>query len=278
VIWERHTRSPMLDVKVFANARFTAASMALTLTSFALAGTMFFLTQYLQLVLGYTPLQAGLCFIPLVLGLLVMASLSPVIARRTGVRATISGGLGIVVVSIALFAPLNADSSYVLVALILALLGAGLGLTMVTATNMIMGTLPLGKAGVGSAVNDTAQEVGGALGVAILGSVLAASYHAAINSAPAIQALPNTLKALVQDSIGSASVIASHLGGAARHSIVTAANTAFIDGMNHTALVAAGVSLCGLLVALFFLPAKTRDLTEPDSLTTMERQEEETTV
>ncbi len=277
VVWELRVRSPMLDVKVFANARFTAASMALTLTSFALAGTMFFLTQYLQLALGYTPLQAGLCFIPLVLGLLVMASLSPVVARRTGVRATISTGLVIVATSIALFALLNASSSYVPVAMILALLGAGLGLTMVTATNTIMGTLPLGKAGVGSAVNDTAQEVGAALGVAILGSVLAASYHAAIDATPAIQALPTTLKALVHDSIGSASVTASHLGGASGHVIATAANNAFVQGMSHTALVATGVSLCGLLVALFFLPSKRRDLTEADSLTTMERQKEETT-
>ena len=277
-IWELRARSPMLDVKVFANARFTAASMALTLTSFAMAGTMFLLTQYLQLALGYTPLQAGLCFIPLVLGLLVMAALSPVVARHTGVRATVSGGLGIVAVSIALFALLNAHSSYVPVALILALLGAGLGLTMVTATNTIMGTLPLGKAGVGSAVNDTAQEIGGALGVAILGSVLAASYHAAINAAPALQVLPATLRTLVQDSIGSASVIAAHLGGAAGHMIATAANNAFIESMGHTTLVAAGVSLCGLLVALFFLPSKRRDLTEADSLTTMGRQKEETTV
>ncbi|HKV58077.1 MAG TPA: DHA2 family efflux MFS transporter permease subunit [Ktedonobacteraceae bacterium] len=278
--WELHARSPMLDVKVFANAHFTAASMALTLTSFALAGTMFFLTQYLQLVLNYTPLQAGLCFIPLVLGLLVTASLSPLIARLTGVRATISSGLAIVAASIALFSFLNASSSYVLVGIILALLGAGLGLTMVTATNTIMGTLPLGKAGVGSAVNDTAQEVGGALGVAVLGSVLAASYHAAIDHAPVMQTLPAALKTLVHDSIGSASVLASHTDGSIGHLIATSANAAFIDSMSHTVLVAAGVSLCGMLVALFFLPSRAKDaqnLTESASLTTMERQKEETT-
>jgi EmrB/QacA subfamily drug resistance transporter len=290
VTWELRVRSPMLDVKVFANAHFTAASMALTLTSFALAGTLFFLTQYLQLVLGYSPLQAGICFIPLVLGLLVTASLSPTVARLAGVRATISSGLGIVAASIALFSLLNASSSYALVAIMLALLGAGLGLTMVTATNTIMGTLPLGKAGVGSAVNDTAQEVGGALGVAILGSILAASYHAAIDGAQAVRVLPATVKALVHDSIGSASVVASRVGGALGHMIAATANAAFIDSMSHTVLVAAGVSLCGLLVALFFLPSKakdaqqqltrqtSRDLTEPDSLTTMEGQKEETAI
>lgn len=288
VIWELRARSPMLDVKVFANAHFTAASMALTLTSFALAGTLFFLTQYLQLVLGYTPLQAGICFIPLVFGLLVTASLSPIMARRTGVKTTISTGLGIVAASIALFSLLNASSSYVVVAMMLALLGAGLGLTMVTATNTIMGTLPLGKAGVVSAVNDTAQEIGGALGVAILGSVLAASYHAAIHHATAIQALPAPLKALVDDSIGSASVMASHVGGTIGRVIATSANSAFIDSMSHTVLVAAGVSLCGLLVALFFLPSKaqdaqrqqtaSQDLTEPGSLTTMEIHKEETAI
>ncbi len=278
VVWELRAHAPMLDVKVFGNAHFTAASMALTLTSFALAGTLFFLTQYMQLVLGYTPLQAGVCFIPLVFGLLATASLGPTVARLAGVRTTITSGLGIVAASIALFSLLNASSSYVMVALMLALLGAGLGLTMVTATNTIMGTLPLGKAGVGSAVNDTAQEVGGALGVAILGSVLAASYHAAIHHAPAIQALPAPLKALVYDSIGSASVIASHVGGTIGRVIATTANSAFIDSMSHTVLVAAGVSLCGLLVALFFLPSKAQDLTEPESLTTMEMHKEETAI
>ncbi len=290
VVWELRSRSPMLDVKIFANAHFTAASMALTLTSFALAGTLFFLTQYLQLVLGYTPLQAGLCFIPLVFGLLITAGLSPFIARLVGVRIVISSGLAIVAASIALFSLLNASSSYELPAIMLALLGAGLGLTMVTATNTIMGTLPLGKAGVGSAVNDTAQEVGGALGVAVLGSVLAASYHAAIDHAPAVQALPETLKTLVHDSIGSASVLASHAGGAVGHLIATTANAAFIDSMSHTVLVAAGVSLCGMLVALFFLPSKrehsdrkghartAQDLTEPDILTTMEEQKEKTVI
>ena len=284
VTWELRSRSPMLDMSVFANPHFSAASAALTLTSFALAGTLFFLTQYLQLVLGYTPFEAGARLIPLVLGLIVAASVSPRIAQVLGVRIIIAGGLVVVAGGIALFSLLNASSGYGQVAFMLVLLGIGLGLTMVPATNAIMGALPLGKAGVGSAVNDTSQEVGNALGVAVLGSVLAASYHATIDSAPTLATLPASLKALVHDSIGSASVVASHVGGPVGHAIVSAANTAFVDSMSHTVLVAAGITLCGALVALFFLPSKAKDtqeapggtqaeptsLTEPECLTTME--------
>jgi hypothetical protein len=148
---------------------------------------------------------------------------------------------------------------------------------MVPATNAIMGALPLGKASVGSAVNDTSQEIGNALGVAILGSVLAASYHAAIDHAQILTALPGSITALVHDSIGSASDIASHIGGSLGQNITSSANIAFIHGMSQMVLVAAGVSLCGALIALIFLPSKTKDtrLTEQEPATTMEQQKEE---
>lgn len=281
VIWELHAHAPMLDVSVFANPHFTAASVALTLTSFALAGTLFFLTQYLQLVLGYTPLEAGIRFIPLVLGLICAASLSPGIASRMGARITIAGGLVIVAGGIALFSLLGVNSSYGQIAIMLSVLGIGLGMTMVPATNTIMGALPLSKAGVGSAVNDTSQEVGNALGVAILGSVLAGSYHSTIDSAVALQGLPAQLRAVVHDSVGSAVVAASHVGGSLGHLISSTATNAFIDGMSYTVLVSAGIALCGALVALFFLPSKAKDaqaeqlrLTEDEQPATMEKQEE----
>ncbi|HEV2583676.1 MAG TPA: MFS transporter, partial [Ktedonobacteraceae bacterium] len=245
-------------------------------TSFGLAGTMFFLTQYLQLVLGYTPLEAGLRFIPLVLGLIAAAGLSPQISPKVGVKVIISGGLVIVASGIALFALLNASSNYGQVVIALVVLGIGLGMAMVPATNAIMGAVPPGKVGVGSAVNDTSQEIGNALGVAILGSILAASYHSAINLA--VLPVPDAVKALAQDSIGGASVAAAHIGGPVGKAITSAANSAFIAGMNHTALLAAGISLCGALVALIFLPSKRQDaaalhLTEESSLTTMKEEE-----
>ncbi len=278
VVWEMRSRSPMLDLSVFSNPRFSAASFALTLTSFGLAGTMFFLTQYLQLVLGYTPLEAGLGFIPLVLGLIVSAGLSPQISRKVGARVIISSGLVIVACGIALFAFLNVSSGYSQVVVALVVLGSGLGTAMVPATSAIMDAVPPGKAGVGSAVNDTSQEIGNALGVAILGSILAASYRSAIDHATLPATLPGTVMALVHDSIGGASVAAAHIGGLPGKAIANVANSAFIVGMSHTALLAAGISLCGALVALFFLPSKRQDaqahnLTEPGKLTTMKEEE-----
>ena len=279
IVWELRCATPMLDMKLFRNPRFSAASMALTLTSFAMVGTLFFLTQYLQLVLGYTPLQAGLCFIPLVAGLIVSASLSPFVSRKLGTRTTVTLGLAMTAIAIACFALLNTSSSYLVIGAVLILLGKGIGLAMVPATNAIMSTLPLGRAGVGSAVNDTAQEVGNALGVAVLGSVLAAGYHAAIDHQAGISALPAALRAIVHDSIGGAMVVASQVPDPLRHLITNAAQNAFIDGLHPTALIATVVSLGGVFIALIFLPSRSKeaaqaDLTKAASTSTMEQKEE----
>ena len=195
----------------------------------------------------------------------------------------VSTGLALVACGIALFAFLNAGSGSGQVALTLIVLSTGMGMAMVPATNAIMGALPLGKAGVGSAVNDTSQEIGNALGVAVLGSVLAAGYRAAIDRSGILASLPASIKTLVHDSIGDATVIASHLGGAPGQAIANAARSAFISGMISTVLIAAGISLCGALVALIFLPSKRQaaragDLTEPAGPTTMKDEKEETLV
>lgn len=141
-----------------------------------------------------------------------------------------------------------------------------------------MSSLPLTKAGVGSAVNDTTQEVGSALGVAVLGSVLSSVYHATVDHSTSLQILPPQVKAEVRDSIGKAAVIASYLGGSPGHVIISAANAAFIDAMHSTVLVGAGVSLCGALVALLFLPSRPDDeqanLTEESDVATIDVQKE----
>jgi len=143
----------------------------------------------------------------------------------------------------------------------------------------------LGKAGVGSAVNDTTQEVGGALGVAVLGSILSSVYRSAIDHTASLQVLPPQLKTALRDSIGEATVISSQLGGHVGHIISSAANAAFINAMSQTVLIGAGVMMCSALITLLFLPARAKDeqassvnrvsLTEQQMAATMEQQKEE---
>lgn len=284
VIWELRNSHPMLDLSMFRNASISAAILALGLASFGMMGGFFFLTQYLQLVLGFKPMIAGMSFIPMVVGLLAASiGISPRLDNWIGSKLTVTTGLLVVAGSIALLATLTTTTSYAMVACILCLLGIGLGTTMVPATNAIMGALPLNRAGVGSAATDTAQEVGNALGVAVLGSVLANAYHTAMDASPIIQALPAALHTIARDSLGSAAALADQLGGQAGQSVLHVAQVAFVNSIGPTVLIGAAISCCGALVALIFLPRRTQKVQEPvltasASSNTMDVQEETTIV
>ena len=254
--WELRTKHPMLQMQFFENPRFSAASASITLVFFALFGTIFLNAQYLQFVLGYTPLEAGVRVMP-VATLIVAAPLSARLAERFGAKIVVAGGLAIVAAALALLSTVSAHSGFALIASSLAILGIGMGLTMTPATESIMGSLPLAKAGVGSAMNDTTRQVGGALGVAVLGSVLASSYASAM--APAVQSLPSTAASAATDSIGGAASVAGTLQGNAGAALVQASHAAFANGMGDALIVAAIVAFVGCLVSLFFLPARAKD-------------------
>jgi EmrB/QacA subfamily drug resistance transporter len=250
--WEAHTEHPMLRLTFFENPRFSAASIAITLVFFAMFGTVFLNTQYLQFVLGYTPLEAGLRVMP-VATMIVAAPLSARLTERFGTKVVVASGLTIVAVALSILATITIDTGYGRVALALAILGAGMGTAMAPATDSIMGSLPLAKAGVGSAMNDTTRQIGGALGVAILGSILASSYGAAMD--PVVSQLPGSAADVASDSIGGAAAVAAQIGEAGA-GLIRAASEAFIDGMNSAVWVAVGVALLGAIVTWAYLPAQ----------------------
>ncbi len=177
VFWESWTDQPMLDIGFFRNPRFSVASAAITLTFMSLMGVIFVLTQYLQTVLGYSPLKAGAILIPMSLVLLVLAPTSARIVERVGTKAVLGTGLLLVSTALALQTTFEVSSSTVHVIAVTMVLAAGMANVMAPATESIMGSLPRAKAGVGSAVNDTTRQMGGALGVALLGSLLASVYR-----------------------------------------------------------------------------------------------------
>ena len=260
VAWELRTASPMLDVRLFRIRRFTGASAAIALVFFALFGAIFFLTQYLQGVLDYTPLQAGVRMLPVAAGLIIGGPLSAKLAGRFGTRAVVAIGLAVVAAALFLLSGAETDSGYTLVASSLVLLGFGMGATMAPATESIMSSVPKGNAGVGSAMNDTVRLVGGTLGVAILGSLLSSSYGADME--PAVKSLPQPAADAASDSLGHASVVADQIGGGAGRALSSAAETAFTTAMSTTLTVAAATALAGALLALVVLPGQSREQAE----------------
>lgn len=262
VLWERITDHPILDISFFADPRFSAASVAVTLVFFAMFGSLFFVSQYLQFVLGYSPLKAGAALIPVAAALMVSAPTSAKLVGRFGTKWVVTVGLVLVAVALMLFTKVTVTSGYPLICAVLVIIGVGMGLAMAPATDSIMGSLPPEKAGVGSAMNDTTREIGGALGVAIMGSITSAVYASTIVANPGFAALEKVspeAAVAVKDSIGSASFVATKLPETARAVLVEASNAAFVHALDKTVIVAAVAALLGALVALLFLPARAQE-------------------
>ncbi|HZD71387.1 MAG TPA: MFS transporter [Actinomycetes bacterium] len=256
VLAELRVRHPIMDVRLFENGRFTAASISTALVFFALFGVLFFLTQYLQFVLGYGTLEVGVRLIPVAGSLMVAAPLSARLTKRLGTKAVVTAGLVLVAAGLGLLATASTASGYGLVVSSLVVVGLGMGTTMAPATDAIMGALPRARAGVGSAVATTLRQVGGVLGVAVLGSLLSSVYGARITET--LQGLPSGVVSATSDSIGAAIGVAARVGGQAGQALTAAADAAFIHAMDVTVLAGAGVAVAGALVALLFLPATAR--------------------
>jgi MFS transporter, DHA2 family, multidrug resistance protein len=256
IAWERHTDHPMLDVCVFRNLRFSAASISIAFVFFALMGVMYLLTTYLQTVLGYTALETGVRVLPIAGGMILASKVSVALSQRVGTKLVVALGLGMVAASLALVAGFEVESGYGQIATALGLIGVGIGLAMSPATEAIMGALPREKAGIGSAMNDVVREVGGTLGIAVLGSLLTSYYGSGMGDATAV--LPAEAASSASDSVGAAQGVAAQVGGEAGARLTDLANQAFVDGLATTATIAAVAAVLGALIALAFLPARAR--------------------
>ena len=261
VWWERRVRTPLLDVRLFKNMRFTAASLAITLGFFALFGFVFLVTQYMQLVKGYSALQAGIRTVPFAVAMGIAAVSAPLIVRRAGTKFVVSGGLLLMTAGFAIAATNDVSTPYRVIATAMVLMGFGLGSALTPATESILGSLPPAKAGVGSAVNDTTREVGGTLGVAVLGSIMASIYGTKIAHALSKTPLPAGVRTIAGDSLTGALQVAQHLGGATGTSIAATARDAFVHAYQVGAIVTGAVALLGAVLAVAFLPARATNAT-----------------
>ena len=248
---ELHTASPLIDVRVFRNRAFSAASGAIGLTFLALFGSLFGLTQYLQLVHGYTPLSAGLRAMPFAAAVMVTAPLSSKLVTRLGVRAIVPAGLTLMGGGLLMLTAMTPVTSYTFIAAGVAIMGAGMGLIMAPAGESIMSVLPPEQAGAGSAVNDTVQELGASLGIAVIGSIMASSFRHGLDAS----SLPAPVVAAARSSIAAADATAAHAGPFAPQ-VLQVAHQSFTTAMTTGFTVAGIIAVAGAIVVGVALPKR----------------------
>jgi EmrB/QacA subfamily drug resistance transporter len=258
--WEQRAASPMLDVRLFRNMRFSAASGSVTVAFFTLFGFIFLMTQYFQFIRGYGPLSTGVHLLPVALSVGAGSVAGTQLSVRAGAKLVVTAGL----VAMAAFyvwvaATTTASTSYGIIAVQMVLYGLGMGFTSAPATESIMGAVSPSQAGVGSAVNDATRLLGGTLGVAIIGSVYASLYGSRLTARlPAV--LPGRLSTLAHQSVGAALAVSGKVtavGHAALgRAVHDAASNAFLHGLTVGCLVAGLVAAIGAVLAVAFLPAQ----------------------
>ena len=253
-IWhESRSAHPALDVGYFRKRQFSASVAVIGLVFFALMGVTFFIVFYTQSVRGYSALQSGLLLLPLAVAQMIFAPRARLLVDRFGARAVCAGGMALVAVSFLGFLLMGTDTPIWVLEVLFFLMGVSMAHVMPPATVMIMSSLPREKAGSGSAINNVFRQVGGALGVAVLGSLMSTVYRSAVQDH--LGAVPVPARHAAGESIEATLALAQRLGPRG-HALVGPANDAFIHAMHITAAASAGVALLGAVVALVFLPAK----------------------
>jgi EmrB/QacA subfamily drug resistance transporter len=251
--WEAHNPRPMLDVRFFKNPRFSAASATITLTFAASFGATFLMTQYFQFLLGYSPLKAGIMITPVAVGMMIGSPFAPGRVNRFGTKRVVMFGLTLVAISTACSGSDTIMSSFAGGMLTRLGMGLGFGFTTAPVTESIMGSLPPSRAGIGSAVNDTTRQTGGAIGVAVMGTIFAARYHAEIGR---LLFVPAGSRVAARESIGTSLATATRLGGRSGQELIRAAHTAFLSSMRVTYVVAVLMVTAAIFVAWRYLPAQ----------------------
>ncbi|HEX4109977.1 MAG TPA: MFS transporter [Solirubrobacteraceae bacterium] len=255
---EWRAREPMLDLSLFGNLRFTAASASVAISFFALSGFIFLVTQYFQFLKGYGPLSTGVRLLPVASSVAISSILGAKLAVRVGTKLVVASGLLAMAAFYVWATTEQAATGYGTIAAQMVVLGTGMGLTSAPATEAIMGVIPTAKAGVGSAVNDATRLLGGTLGVAVVGSVYASLYTSRLTRALP-EGLPARFAQTAHESVGAALTTANKLAGAGHPALAAAlhnaASRAFLDGFHAANYLVGGVAAAGAVMALTLLPA-----------------------
>ncbi|UGT58926.1 MFS transporter [Nocardia asteroides] len=244
---ERRSEHPLLPIELFARRGFTAGTISLTVQFLVTFGVFLLLVQYLQLILGYSPLRSALALAPMIAPLIGLSLLAPWFSSRLGLRATTVAGMAAIAAGLLLLARVDSTTSYLQLLVPVLVMSAGLGLCTAPATTAVIADTPAAKHGIAAAVNDAAREIGAAVGIAICGSVLAAGYHDRI--APALARLPEPARGPVSDSLAAALAVADSAGPAGAP-LAEFARQSFLHGIHLATLAVAGIAALGAVAAL----------------------------
>ena len=258
VWWERHTDHPMFPMTFFKNMSFTGANVAMVAGSFGTAALLFFLSQYFQTVQGHSALGAALRLLPGVVVTTMAAFMVPAAVRAIGVKLPVSFGIFISGCGLFWLSFATTDTSYLVILGPLILVGAGFGLAWSPAADSVMGSLPVDRAGIGSAMDSTTQQIGYLLGVAVLGAVMNRIYLDSTENLQAVVALPEETLGAIQSSIQGAHIAAEYLPEDVSQLVVDESNQAFTSGMSEAMVIGAIVMVIASLVTLILLPTRIR--------------------
>lgn len=260
VVWELRQEHPLLNLRVFRNRALASGSLNLMMVFAIMSGLFLILVQFLQAALGYSAIRASVSLLPMAAIMMPLSSVAPLIARRVGYRAMFVVGLGTIAGGLALMASMSSVSGgYWSVVPGLLVMSIGIGLTMTPGTAAITGSLPVEEQGVASALNDTVRELGGAVGIALIGSVMSAGYRASVSDA--VVGLPGQAATAVKEGIGGAMVVASKMGPAGQP-VMAAARNAFVDGWALSLWVAAGVAAAAAVIAAILTPGRADEVAD----------------
>jgi EmrB/QacA subfamily drug resistance transporter len=256
VWWELRHKNPMLDVRLFKIPAFGISALTLTIVFFALMGIFFNMSQLMQLVLGYAPLESAVRMLPIAFTLMISAPISPILAKKFGKRRVVASGMIIVAFGTYLLSRVGVDSSYLSLVVSMIFVALGMGIAMSPTTDLLMSAVPRNRAGMGSAMNDTTRELGGALGIAVLGSILASQYSSKI--APVVAQVPQAAKSAVEQSLAGALAVAGQAGEAGVP-LAQAAKEAWMSGYQQSLVIGAILISIAAVIAFIGLPDKAAD-------------------
>jgi EmrB/QacA subfamily drug resistance transporter len=263
VLWERRVDEPMLDMGFFRNPAFSTGTGGMILLFLAMFGVMFLITQYFQLVLGYSPLGAALRILPMAPIMMIVAPMTPRLAARFGAQRVVSAGMVFVGIGFLLFRELSLHTPYGFVLFCMIFLISGIALAMSPMTAQIMSAVPPRRAGAGSAMNDASRELGAALGIAVLGSLAASRYSSELRRL--VSGLPSPLQTAARGSIAGAQRVASTLPHAAGRVLNVGAKVAFVDGIHLAVTVGALLAFVAAFIVFRFLPASVAHQAAPQT-------------
>jgi EmrB/QacA subfamily drug resistance transporter len=258
VVWERRVEHPMLPMDFFRNRRFSTGTGIITFGFLVMFGFFFLVTQYFQFVRGYSPLRAGVATLPFALTMIVVAPRSDGFVRRFGLNRVVAAGFVSVALGFGILSLITPDSPYLAIVVALILMAGGMATTVAPATGAIMSTVPMSKAGVGSAVNDTTRELGGALGIAALGSIVASAYRSNVD----VSNLPPEAAEAAKESVGAAIGVSRTLDATTAQALVEHAGAAFTDALNVAMVASAVISL--VIGAVVLMVERTTEPIEPE--------------